>query len=123
MAKVVGLGGVFIKAPDVEAWRAWYHRVLGVSFEEFGAAIFKHPAVGCTNLSPFAADTAYFEPSAQPFMINLIVDDIDGVLALAAKAGEEPVGRQDEDYGRFAWLVDPAGVKVELWQPLGPSPV
>ncbi len=123
MARVLGLGGVFVKAPDLEAWRAWYRDVLGVRFEDFGAAIFKHPDAGFTTLAPFAPDTDYFLPSAQPFMINLIVEDIDGVLAAAAAAGALPAGRQDEDYGRFAWLIDPAGVKVELWEPLGPSPV
>jgi predicted enzyme related to lactoylglutathione lyase len=55
-------------------------------------------------------------------MINLIVEDIDGVLATARAAGVEALGRQEEDYGRFAWLIDPAGIKVELWGPLGPSP-
>ena len=122
MAKVVGLGGVFIKAADMAAWRAWYRDVLGVGFEDFGGAVFRHPDAGFTTLAPFAADTDYFQPSSQPFMINLIVEDIDGVLAAARAAGVEPVGRQDEDYGRFAWLIDPAGVKVELWEPLGPSP-
>ena len=123
MARVVGLGGVFVKAPDLDAWRAWYRDVLGVRFEDFGAAIFGHPAIGFTTLAPFASDTDYFQPSPGPFMINLIVDDIDGVLAMAAAAGALPTGRQDEDYGRFAWLIDPAGTKVELWEPVGPSPV
>ena len=118
MAKVLGLGGVFVKAPDLDAWRAWYRDVLGVRFEDFGSAIFKHPDTGSTNLSPFPPDTDYFQPSSAPFMINLIVDDLDGVLAMAKAAGVEPVGRQDEPYGRFAWLIDPAGVKVELWHPL-----
>ena len=64
-----------------------------------------------------APETDYFHPSSLPFMINLIVDDIEGVLA-TAEAGAEALGRQDEDYGRFARLTDPAGVKVDLWQPL-----
>ncbi len=119
MAKVLGVGGVFIKAPDMEAWMAWYREVLGVTLEDFGGAIFKHPDVGFTTLAPFAPETDYFRPSSHPLMINLIVDDIDGVLAMAEAAGVEALGRQDEDYGRFAWLIDPAGVKVELWQPLG----
>jgi predicted enzyme related to lactoylglutathione lyase len=123
MAKVIGVGGVFVKAADSAAWRAWYRDVLGIAFEDFGGAVFKHPAVGATTLASFAPDTDYFAPSAQPFMINLIVEDLDGVVAAARAAGVEPVGRQDEDYGRFAWLIDPAGVKAEPWEPLGPHPV
>ena len=91
-------------------------------FEDFGAALFRHPDAGFATLAPFPLDTDYFLPSSQPFMINLIVEDLDGVLAAAATAGALPTGRQDEPYGRFAWLIDPAGVKVELWEPLGPSP-
>ncbi|PVM93074.1 glyoxalase [Caulobacter radicis] len=117
MAKVLGLGGVFFKADDPKGLAAWYARVLGIKVEDWGGAMFSHPKVGMTNWSPFPADTRYFEPSTAPFMINLIVDDIDGVLAKAAAEGVEPTGRQDEEYGRFAWLVDPAGFKVELWQP------
>ncbi len=123
MAKVLGLGGVFVKCADAVAWRDWYARVLGVKFEDYGASLFAHPKVGSTNLASFPADTDYFAPSQAPVMINLIVEDMDGLLAKAASEGVEPLGRQDESYGRFAWLLDPAGIKVELWEPLGPSPV
>jgi len=123
MAKVVGLGGVFVKTIDPGAWKGWYARVLGIDFGDFGSAVFEHPQIGCANLTPFDAGADYFRPSDAPFMINLIVDDLDGVLARAEAAGETPLGREDGDYGCFAWLLDPAGVKVELWQPLGPSPV
>lgn len=117
MAKVLGLGGVFFKAQDPAAVRAWYARVLGFEVSDWGGAVFKHPKVGAANWSPFGADTRYFEPSDAPFMVNFIVDDLDGVLAKAAAEGVEPTGRQDEDMGRFAWLIDPAGVKIELWEP------
>lgn len=120
MAQVLGIGGVFFKAPDVAETRAWYERVLGLSFTEWGSAMFDHPQVGMQQLSAFAQDSGYFAPSTLPFMINLIVDDMDGVLARAADAGVTPTGREDHEYGRFAWLVDPAGVKVELWQPQEP---
>jgi predicted enzyme related to lactoylglutathione lyase len=119
MAKVLGIGGVFFKAADKAAVRDWYSRVLGVEFSQWGGAKFEHPTVGSINLTPFAADTDHFKPSDQPFMINLIVDDLDGVLAHAQAAGETPLGREDHgEYGKFAWLMDPAGVKVELWQPV-----
>ncbi|NEX95035.1 VOC family protein [Caulobacter sp. 17J65-9] len=119
MAKVLGLGGIFFKAADGDALSDWYRRVLGFEIQDgWGGAMWPHPQQGFTLWSPFKADTTYFEPSAQPFMINLIVDDLDGVLARAKDAGVEPLGREDGDAnGQFAWLLDPAGVKVELWQP------
>lgn len=118
MTGVLGIGGIFFKAPDGDALRDWYRDVLGFEIEDWGGTQFKHPDRGFTVWGPFKADTAYFEPSTQPFMINLIVDDMDGVLAKAAEAGVEPLGRDDSDpNGRFAWLLDPAGIKVELWQP------
>lgn len=117
MAKVLGLGGIFFKAADPGAVRDWYARVLGFEVHDWGGVVFDHPEVGKTNWSPFAADTRYFEPSAAGFMVNFIVDDMDGVLARALAEGVEPTGRQDEEMGRFAWLMDPAGVKIELWQP------
>ena len=73
-------------------------------------------------LSPFKTDTDYFGPSDKGFMVNLRVDDLDGVIADLEGKGIEILGRQDEDYGRFAWIMDPDGVKVELWQQLGPAP-
>ena len=102
MAKVLGLGGVFLKIADRDAWRDWYARALGVNFNDWGGADFPYPDVGLTMLSSFAEDTDYFAPSAAPFMINLVVDDLGGVLAMAAAAGVEPLGRQDGDYGCFA---------------------
>ena len=123
MAKVLGLGGVFVKVANLDAWKAWYATVLGMKFEDYGSAMFANPAAGFTQLATFAVDSPYFAPSDAPFMINLVVEDIDGVLARAAEHGAAPLGRQDESYGRFAWLLDPAGIKIELWEPLGPSPV
>lgn len=123
MAKVLGLGGIFFKAEDTAAVRAWYARVLGFDVQSWGGAVFKPGKATTTTWSPFASDTKYFEPGAAPFMINFIVDDIDGVLAKAASEGVEALGRQDEGgMGRFAWLLDPAGVKIELWEPAKADP-
>ena len=122
MAKVLGIGGVFFKAQDGDAVRDWYRRVLGFTIDDWGGVAFPHPDRGVVVWSPFKADSSYFEPSVQPFMINLIVDDLDGVLEKAKTEGVEALGRDDSDaHGRFAWVLDPAGVKVELWEPATPS--
>ena len=117
MAKVLGIEGIFFKVEDPKALNAWYQRVLGFPVSPWGGAKFPHPAQGVTVWTPFKADTDHFAPSTQPFMINLIVDDLDGVLEKAKAEGVEPVGQQEGEYGRFASIIDPAGVKVELWQP------
>jgi catechol 2,3-dioxygenase-like lactoylglutathione lyase family enzyme len=123
MAKVLGIGGIFFKAEDPKALGEWYKRVLGFPVTDWGGAMFPHPNLGLTLWTPFKADTDHFAPSPLPFMINLIVDDLDGVLARAKAEGVEPIKRQDdESFGRFAWILDPAGVKVELWQPVDEAP-
>jgi catechol 2,3-dioxygenase-like lactoylglutathione lyase family enzyme len=123
MARVTGLGGIFYKVADTAATKAWYQDNLGVG-GEYGAMFpfKKDDPEGFTLLSPFAADSDYFAPSAAPFMINLRVDDLDGMITDLAAKGIAILGRQDEDYGRFAWILDPDGVKVELWQQLGGAP-
>ena len=124
MAKVTGLGGVFYKVRDPAATQAWYEEKLGIGGE--WGAIFRLSAGGAEGynlLSPFKADTDYFAPSELPFMINLRVDDLDAMLAELQAKGVEPLGRQDEEYGKFAWILDPDGVKIELWEQAGPSPV
>jgi catechol 2,3-dioxygenase-like lactoylglutathione lyase family enzyme len=123
MAQVLGFGGVFFKAADPAALGEWYRRVLGFDVQDFGGAMFPAAGRAYQIWTPFAADTKYFEPSAHPFMVNLMVDDLDGVLAKAKAEGVEPLDRQDsDDYGKFAWIVDPAGVKVELWEPAADAP-
>jgi catechol 2,3-dioxygenase-like lactoylglutathione lyase family enzyme len=118
MAKVLGIGGVFFKAADPAALGAWYARVLGLEVRDWGGVMFQPTGEAPQVWSPFAADTGYFAPSQHPFMINLMVDDLDGVLARAKAEGVEPLDRKDEGtMGQFAWLMDPGGLKVELWQP------
>ena len=117
MAKVLGIGGVFLKAADPKKTAAWYREVLGFDVQDWGGTIFRHPSVAKQVWTSFPADSDYFAPSTQPMMINLVVDDLDGVLARAEAAGVEPIDRNDgDDYGRFAWIMDPDGVKLELWQ-------
>ena len=122
MAKVLGIGGVFFKAANPQEVGDWYARVLGFEITEWGGAMFPGTAFGSQQWSVHPASTNYYDPSTQPFMVNFTVDDLDGVLARAGAAGVEPLGRDDGDYGRFAWLMDPAGIKIELWEPKGDAP-
>jgi predicted enzyme related to lactoylglutathione lyase len=123
MAKVLGIGGVFFKSSDQAALREWYGRVLGLTFTDWGGVLFTpdvalaQPGAG-TVFSSFPADTDYFLPSTKEFMFNLMVDDLDAVLARCAEHGVAPVKRfPDEPNGRFAHIIDPEGRKIELWEP------
>jgi catechol 2,3-dioxygenase-like lactoylglutathione lyase family enzyme len=121
MARVLGLGGVFFKAKDPEKLGAWYKEWLDLPVEHPYGAILKHdglPADFYSVWSPFKQDTTYFAPSDQSFMINLIVDDLDGCLIRVKDGGAEVMPKvEDSEYGRFGWFIDPEGNKVELWQP------
>jgi predicted enzyme related to lactoylglutathione lyase len=124
MAKVLGIGGVFFKSPDPAKLRAWYAQWLGFDASEYGAnfAPATMPSGGLTVWNPFDAKTNYFAPSEASFMINLVVDDLDGALAQVQAGGAVLAGDVlNEDYGRFGWFVDPDGNKVELWQPPPPA--
>jgi len=124
MAKVTGLGGVFYKAADPERTRAWYRETLGIG-GEWGASFrwADEPQDDPFSLlSPFKAETDYFAPSALPFMVNLRVDDLDAMVAQLRAKGIEVLGTQYEDYGKFAWILDCDGLKIELWEQLGPAP-
>lgn len=128
MGKVLGLGGLFLSSPDPAATADWYARVLGMNINDFGGFDFIHadaakafPKAARTIFAPFEASSGYFEPSQLPFMLNLIVDDLDAVLARAKAEGVDEIQpRESHDYGHFAWLMDCDGRKVELWQPIEP---
>ena len=121
MARVLGLGGVFFKSGDPENLGTWYREWLDLPVEHPYGAILKHDVLAENSYgvwSPFKKDTTYFAPSDQAFMINLIVDDLDGCLAKVRQGGAEVVGEIEEsEFGRFGWFLDPEGNKVELWQP------
>lgn len=125
--KITGIGGVFFKSKDPKATAAWYSKNLGVSLEAdatFGFFFWKdldHPErTARTVWTSFPADTDYFQPGASEFMVNYRVRDLDAMLAQLRAGGVQIVGKTlDEPYGRFAWIMDPDGRKVELWQPLG----
>lgn len=126
---VLGVGGVFIKCADPEQSKAWYRDVLGLKPDDYGGFTFLHSNSadafgpgGRTIFAQFGDDTDYFAPSEKPFMINLMVDDLDAHLKRFAHHGVPLEGEpQSFDYGKFAWVIDPNGIKLELWQPLAAS--
>ncbi|HEY7810443.1 MAG TPA: VOC family protein [Allosphingosinicella sp.] len=124
MARVTGLGGVFYKVADTEATARWYREVLGLGGEWGITFPWKVESGGeaYSLLSAFKADSDYFAPSAERFMVNLRVDDLEGMIADLEAKGVEILGRQDEDYGNFAWILDCDGVKLELWEQKGAAP-
>ncbi len=122
MAKVTGIGGVFLKAEDPEKLYAWYEKHLGIcrkdGYVAFSWAEGESPdQPGMTVWSLFPKQSDYFSPSASPFMINYRVDDLDGLVEALKADGVEVAKREDHEYGRFAWVVDPEGNKIELWEP------
>ena len=123
MAKVTGLGGVFYKVEDSEATARWYKEMLGVGGEWGATFPFAGDPDGYSLLSPVQGDERLFRRRAEAaFMINLRVDDLDAMIAELEAKGIEILGRQDEEYGKFAWILDCDGIKVELWQQVGPAP-
>jgi predicted enzyme related to lactoylglutathione lyase len=124
MARVTGVGGIFLRSKDPKALSAWYAKHLGIKLADYGGATFLWsdevpPTTGMTIWSTFPPDTKYFGPGPQPYMVNYRVDDLDALLAQLADANV-PIDpdRQDYPYGRFAWITDPDGNRLELWQPL-----
>jgi predicted enzyme related to lactoylglutathione lyase len=118
MAKAVGFGGVFLKARDPKALAAWYVTHLGVPTQDGGAIGFNGPeSVGMTVFAHFPQDTTYFGDSGQQSMVNFRVDDLDQLLVQLEAAGVRiDPHRDDFDFGRFAWIWDLEGNRVELWQ-------
>jgi predicted enzyme related to lactoylglutathione lyase len=122
--RVTGIGGIFFKGEDPAKLRAWYQEHLGVPVEDFGGAVFlwqdkERPGEeGMTVWNIFNRDTRYYDPSKASFMINYRVRDLNAMLAQLKSEGIEPVGEMEEsEYGRFAWVMDPEGNKIELWEP------
>jgi predicted enzyme related to lactoylglutathione lyase len=123
MKRVTGIGGIFFKSNEPEKLCGWYRKHLGLEITE-RAATFKWRRVDdpksetYTVWSPFPADTDYFEPSSKPFMINFQVENLEELLAELKREGVEVDPRvETHDYGKFAWIVDPEGNRIELWEP------
>lgn len=121
MARAVGVGGVFFKARDPKALRAWYSRHLGIAPEDGGSLVFSGPeSAGRTVFAPFSENTAYFGNGPQQMMVNFRVDDLDTLIAELQAAGVRIDPKREEAiYGKFAWIWDPEGNRVELWEPAG----
>jgi catechol 2,3-dioxygenase-like lactoylglutathione lyase family enzyme len=122
MGRITGLGGVFFKCADPERLYGWYETHLGLK-RDAGGVNFQWRdkdtnAPGRTVWALFKRDTTYFAPSAAPFMLNYRVDDLDALLTrLRAEGVQVDPKREDGEYGRFAWVMDPEGNRIELWEP------
>jgi predicted enzyme related to lactoylglutathione lyase len=124
MARVTGVGGIFIKAQKPDMLSAWYQNHLGMTPSPWSGVDFEWrekdspETIGKTVWSLFPTNTEYFGPGPQQTMINYRVDDLDGLLRKLEAAGVEiDLHQQSDEYGRFAWIVDPEGNRVELWEP------
>jgi predicted enzyme related to lactoylglutathione lyase len=123
LKRVTGIGGIFFSANDPVALRAWYRQHLGIDVQEWGGTTFTwadsagHPTRGTTVWS-ISADAGHFAPSRSTFMVNYRVDDLAGVLRSLREEGCHVLEKTDDsEYGKFGWVIDPEGNKVELWQP------
>ena len=122
MKRVTGIGGIFFKSPDPKALGQWYRTHLGLDVTEWGGALFQWGGegseAGMTVWSPFKADTAYMAPSTASFMINYRVNDLDALLAVLREEGCNVLDKTEtSEQGKFGWVMDPDGNKVELWEP------
>jgi predicted enzyme related to lactoylglutathione lyase len=123
MKKVTGIGGIFFKAKDPDKLRAWYREHLGIESESWGFAFHwkddPQKDGGATAWAVFPESTKHFEPSTQPFMINFRVADLDELLKELRAAGVDvdPKSGDDSDFGKFGWVMDPEGNRIELWEP------
>lgn len=118
--RITGIGGIFIRSKDPKALAAWYRDVLGVSMEPWGGAMLAYDAPGHPKAvvwTPFPEATRYMAPSTREFMLDFAVDDLDAFLVRLKEKGVTILKRDDSDpSGSFAWILDPDGTKLELWQ-------
>jgi catechol 2,3-dioxygenase-like lactoylglutathione lyase family enzyme len=119
--RITGVGGIFVKSKDPKALAAWYRDVLGIPVETFGVAMLRYDAPGHPPLLAWNAlgqGSRYMAPSTREFMLDFAVDDMDAFIARLKAKGVEILRRDDSDpSGRFAWILDPDGTKIELWEP------
>lgn len=124
MKKVTGLGGIFFKTKNPEKNKEWYQKHLGIESDQYGGKFIwrdaDNPDNKCITVwSPFPKDTEYFGDSKQEYMINYRVHDLEALLKELKKEGVQEVGEMESyEYGKFAWIKDPDGIKIELWEPI-----
>ncbi|MGE0640119.1 MAG: VOC family protein [Thermoanaerobaculia bacterium] len=123
MKRVTGIGGIFFQASDPVALRAWYQKHLGIDVQAWGGTAFSwaddagQPTGGTTvwSISPTGES---FAPGKASFVINYRVDDLAALLQALRDEGCEVLEKTDDsEFGKFGWVIDPEGNKVELWQP------
>jgi predicted enzyme related to lactoylglutathione lyase len=123
MQKITGVGGIFFKARDPKQLMEWYNQHLGLQFQhgfiQLQWADDKFSATGSTTVSIFKEDSVNFKPSEKAFMINFRIADLRALLEELKEKGVTIVGDMEEhDYGKFGWILDPEGNKIELWEPI-----
>ncbi len=120
--RVTGIGGFFFKTKDPDNIKAWYKTHLGIPTDNYGWSFWWKDGDGndcMTQWSPFKEDTEYFDPSKKQFMMNFRVENLKELLTELEKEGVTVVGKIEEyDYGKFGWILDPEGNKIELWEPV-----
>lgn len=122
--KITGLGGIFFKSDDPTKLKKWYESNLGLPCDEYGHMFsWRQPEnpekTGYTQLSMFEKNTTYLDPGKKDFMINFRVDDLEAVILHLKENGMEVVGEiESYEYGKFGWVMDPEGNKLELWEPV-----
>jgi predicted enzyme related to lactoylglutathione lyase len=124
MKRVTGIGGIFFKAKDAPSLQAWYKRHLGIDVQVWGGAAFEwtdaegKPVAGTTAWCIDPQESDHFAPSSAPFMVNYRVEDLHALVKVLKEEGCNVLEKIEEsEYGKFAWVIDPEGNKVELWQP------
>ena len=117
---ITGVGGVFVKSKDPKALAAWYRDVLGIKVESWGGAMLRYDAPGHPPMvvwSAFSENNEEMQGSTREFMLNFGVDDMDAFVARLTAKGVAILKRQEDATGKFAWVLDPDGTKLEFWQP------
>ena len=126
MKRVIGLGGIFFKAGDPKALYEWYRKHLGIESAPGSGAMWRgvdQPESSVNVFAIFPSDTKYFGPGPSPFMINFRVDNLHELVKALREEGVQVEGKVEEsDYGNFAWITDPEGNRVELWEPPKAAP-
>jgi len=123
--RITGVGGIFFRSKDPKALMAWYRDVLGIRLEEWGGATLRYDATGhppVVTLNAFKQTTHYMDPSTRDYMLDFAVDDLTAFLDRLKAKGVAILKREDGPDGNFAWIVDPDGTKIELWEPKALSP-